>query len=363
MSIVYLTKKEAQRVMAAFHFRPTTLEGVFVCHRSVQFDPLKPVGSNHDLVFQSRVKGYKIDDWQKLAYTKRKIFDGWDKQACLIPIESWPSRRIFHDLHKPHFERIWKEFPQGVEEVLKELETRGPLEPNQLDFQERREDWRGSWYGPSVAKQILRALWNSGRVMTVNRAKGRHVYDLTERVLPPEILNHPKMTHVDMQRELVLERHRAVGFLRPGAATEVWSINKFPKAAVIADLVASGELVAVDIEGQRFHAVPAMLDLTTARVSREPKIIAPLDPIMWDRKGVNHIWGFEYLWEVYVPEAKRRWGYYVLPIMVGDQFVARADLFCRNGDLEVRAWHWEEGQKGDQNELLKEFCDYLEPKP
>lgn len=345
--------------MAAFHFRPTTMEGVFERHRSVQFDPLKPVGSNHDLVLQSRVKGYRIDDWQKIAYEKRKIYDGWDKQASLVPVELWPARRIFHQRYHAHFNSTWRDHPEGVEAVLKEFEERGPMEPNQLIFQEHREEWRGTWFGPSVTKQIIRALWHTGRLMTVRRIKGRHVYDLTERVLPAHAYQAPERTETEMLRELVLDRHRAVGFLRPGAATEVWSLNRFPKAALIADLVKSGDLVAVDVEGQRFHAVPAMLDLVSARLSREPKVIAPLDPLMWDRKAVHFLWGFEYLWEVYVPESKRRWGYYVLPIMVGDQFVARADLFCRGGELEVRGWHWEPGYGGDRDELLAGFREYL----
>jgi uncharacterized protein YcaQ len=107
-------------------------------------------------------------------------------------------------------------------------------------------------------------------------------------------------------------------------------------------LVQRGEIVPVEVEGVKAHATPDFLALL-AQPSLEPRVVfvAPLDQFMWDRKMIAHLFGFDYIWEVYVPEAKRRWGYYVLPILFGDALVARAEFWCREGVLEIRRWHFE----------------------
>ncbi|MES1147216.1 MAG: crosslink repair DNA glycosylase YcaQ family protein, partial [bacterium] len=91
-----LRKADVRRALVNYHFTPNTLRGTFEKLKSVQYDPLAPIGCNHDLVLQARVPGYKVGDWQKLAYEERFIYDGWDKQACLVLMDSWPVRRIFH---------------------------------------------------------------------------------------------------------------------------------------------------------------------------------------------------------------------------------------------------------------------------
>ena len=104
--------------------------------RSIQFDPLAPVGCNHDLVLQARVPGYKVGDWQKLAYEERQIYDGWDKMASLVPFEGWPLRRHIHTVHRQNFEKkIFQDHKDAVDLVLKELTDRGPLMPKDFDFQ------------------------------------------------------------------------------------------------------------------------------------------------------------------------------------------------------------------------------------
>ena len=199
------------------HFAPASSQvEVFERLRSIQFDPIAPVGCNHDLVLQARFDGYRIVDWNKTAYEDRHVYDGWDKQASLVPFSGWPVRRLFHKLHRHYFEeKIFQDHAHAVEAILKQLSESGPLLPKEFEFQQRREEWKGAWHGPSVTKQTLRALWHSGLIMTSGRKSGQHQYDLTERVVPPEILRQPAFNEEDAVRELVLERHRAVGVLRP----------------------------------------------------------------------------------------------------------------------------------------------------
>jgi uncharacterized protein len=340
---IALSKADARRAMVRHHFAPSTTQmEAFQRLRSIQFDPIAPVGCNHDLVLQARVPGYKVGDWQKTAYQDRKIYDGWDKQASLIPVEGWPWRRIFHKWHRAQFGRIFDEHPHAVDAILKELQARGPLMPKDCDFQQRKEEWKGSWHGPNLAKQTLRALWHSGLIMTTGRRNGHHVYDLTERVLPAHLYHHPPISDEDALRELVWERHLAVGLLRPTASWEVWSYsgNVAAKNRAIQELVETGKLIPVNVDGTKAHATTeflALLDLT----SLEPRtvFVGPLDPFIWDRKMVRHLFEFEYIWEIYTPEAKRRWGYYVLPVLYGDSLVARVEFWSRKGVLEIRRWH------------------------
>lgn len=343
--MIELSKSDARRALVRRHFSICSGQvEAFERVRSIQFDPISPVGCNHDLVLQARVADYQIGDWEKTAYTDRLIYDGWDKQASLIPYDGWAVRRVFHDW-ADNSKQFLLEHAEAAATILKEIEEVGPMQPKDFEFQERREGWKGSWYGASLTKNVLRRLWNTGKVMTAGRRKGQHLYDLTERVVPVQFLAEPRLSEEESIREIVMERHRAMGILRQNAPPEIWA-SKIYLAAVrgqaIRELVDLGEIRAVNVEGMKLHASPAFLE-ELDRPSLEPRVVfvAPLDPFMWDRKMIAHLFGFDYVWEIYVPEAKRKWGYYVLPILFGDAFVGRAEFWARKGRLEIRRWHWE----------------------
>lgn len=355
--MVQLTKADVRRALVRYHFAPC--EDMMACFRrlrSIQFDPIAPVGCNHDLVLQARVPGYQIGDWQKVTYDDRLVYDGWDKQACLVPYSGWPARRLISSWYREAYGRIFRDHPHAVEAILKELEVRGPLLPRECEFQERKEEWKDSWHGPNLAKQTLRALWHAGMVMTADRRGGHHVYDLTERVVPPEYFKTPEQGEADAFREIVLDRHVGMGILRPNAGAEIWGWGYAAqkRRGAIAELVGEGRLVPVDVEGVKAHATPEFIShLDEEPLAPRVVFLAPLDQFMWDRKMTLHLFGFEYIWEIYTPEAKRRWGYYVLPVLFGDRFVGRIEFWCRTGILEVRQWH-EEDWDGECVEPFRE---------
>lgn len=353
--VVELTNADARRLLARHHFEPTTAEGVFERFGSVQYDPLNPVGRNHDLVLQARVPDYKVDDWQKLAYSDRFLLDAWDKQASLVRMRDWAVRRIYHWWHAPRWrEKILKPYPKAVAAVLAELESRGPLTSTAFDFQLHNDDWAGSWYGPKLTKNILRALWHTGTVVTHSRKNGHHVYDLAERVVPAEYLNALRVSEQASAEWLINLRHQAVGLLRPNASSEVWSlyIPARERHNIIASMIAKGELVAVDVDGLRFHTPPAVLaKLEQPPLAPQMMFVAPLDQLVWDRKALQHLFGFDYLWEVYKPEAQRKWGYYVLPVFYKDAFVARFDSRLKDGVWQLYNWYWENDTTPDAEQL------------
>lgn len=340
-----LSKVDARRAYVRHHFaQSANLDHAFERLRTVQFDPIAPVGCNHDLVLQARVPGYRVGDWETYAYTDRKVYDGWDKQASLVPYEHYPLRRIFHGYHDSMVDRIRMAYPHAIDRVLAELRERGPLLPREFEFQQRHDAWEGSWYGPNVTKQVLRALWNTGQVMTAGRKNGHHIYDLAERVLPEHLRALPPLDMSVAKLELAMERYRAMGLLRPLSGPEVWSYSvlHYDKRPLSSELEASGRIVPIDVEGVKAYATPEFLALLD-QPSIDPRVvfIAPLDQFMWDRKMIQHLFSFDYTWEIYTPEHKRKWGYYVLPVLFGDALVARIEFFCRGGVLEVRAWHVE----------------------
>lgn len=341
-----LSKADARRALVRYHFeKQASIGDVFEKFRSIQFDPIAPIGCNHDLVLQARLADYKIGDWEKFAYQDRAIYDGWDKQASLVPFEGWPARRLIHRLHREWFdEKIFQAYPAEIKQMLAQIEREGPLQPKQFEFQHRRDEWEGSWFGPSVTKQILRALWHAGELVTSHRVKGQHVYDLAARVVPAVHFDQPMISDRAARKSIALDRHRAMGLLRPTSEPAVWSnevLNPHKREAV-ADLVQSGDVVPVEVEKTKFHATPDFLrTLDQPSLEKTVTFVAPLDPFMWDRKMTAHVFGFDYIWEIYTPLPKRKWGYYVLPIRYGDDLVARMEFFARDGVIEIREWHEE----------------------
>lgn len=342
-----LSPAEARRWLCAYHFAPASGPAIFERLGSIQYDPLKPVGCNPDLVLQARVPGYQVDDWQQWAYgPERLIYDAWDKQASLVRLQDWPWRRVYHQWHLKHWEsRILKPYATAVQAVLDELRARGPLRSQAFAFQEHKADWQGSWYGPQLTKHILKALWFTGQVLTADRYKGQHVYDLTERLVPATLLQQPVSSETEALKWLIAARHQAVGLLRPSASAEVWSlaVSAPRRKALIDELRQSGELQTFQIDGQDYHGLSRVWDQSVedAHLKDQVRFLAPLDPLLWDRRMVAAVFGFDYVWEVYKPAAQRRWGYYVLPVLYEDRFVARVDSRYQAGRWEILSWHWE----------------------
>ena len=134
--VLHASREEARRFLAQYHFKPTDLPGTIDRLGTVQYDPLNPVGRNADLVFQARIPGYQVDDWQKAAYTDRIIYDAWDKQACLVPVSDWPMRALIREKFRPYHDReILQADAEGAAKILATIDEQGPL--SSLEFEDR----------------------------------------------------------------------------------------------------------------------------------------------------------------------------------------------------------------------------------
>ncbi|HEY7358801.1 MAG TPA: crosslink repair DNA glycosylase YcaQ family protein [Ktedonobacterales bacterium] len=344
-----LSRAEARRFLATYHFTPTTVPGVFDRLGTVQYDPLNPVGRNPDLVFQARVPGYQVDDWQQTAYTDRLVYDAWDKMACLVPVSDWPRRAHLRAHTASWTPLLLDEEAEAVTAALAELDTRGPLSSLEFEDQSHFTD-RSAWYGPKRIKHILRALWDRGLIVTHHRQGGRHYYDRAERVIPPEHFTAPPLLDEDeSSRWMIARRCQTMGLIRPTGEYAIWfGCGKTERrAAAFKDLVEMGTLTPALVGENGGKPWPAYLPTKALPLleapAPEPRVIfiAPLDSLIWDRRMVMQLYDFSYTWEVYVPEPRRRWGYYVLPIFYGDRFIARLDSRLMGSIWTISRWWWE----------------------
>ncbi len=326
---------------------------------SVQFDPLDIAGRNHDLVLLARVNGYRRQWTDDLLYRERRLYETYNKGLSLVPTSELPWYRVSWDLNRERFEKTtFQEHEALVNELLERIQSGGPLTSGDVPAR-AAIDW--FWRPTNQVRAMLEALALAGVLGIARRDGNRRVYDLVERLFPPDLLaeRHP----IDEQRRhKLLSRYRAHGLLGPAGSGEVWlgtgprAVDRPPQRE---RLVAEGKLVAVQIEARReIRHVPAEDEPFLDQAERElaageppggvpPQValIAPLDPLVWDRRLLRDLFGFDYLWEVYVPEAKRRWGYYVLPILYGDRFVGRIEprIDRKAGVLRVLGLWWEKG--------------------
>ena len=303
----------------------------------LQFDPLEVPGArNHDLVLHARIAGYRrgwCEDW--LYGEDRRLIEIYNKSLNLVPMHELPHYRISWQRNGPEIDNgILKEQADVAKAILRRLKTDAPLSTAAFSEHGHAVDW---WWAPTRASRaVMEALFVTGRIGISRRDGNRRYYDLMERLVPAELLKL-KESEEDAMTHRLRSRFRATGMTSPTGGTQsevMYSAGSTAdRVRRTARLVDSGELLPVEVEGLKgtryiLAAEEPILDETAdpASLVRGVSFLAPLDPLIWDRKGLlRGLFEFDYLWEVYVPEKKRRWGYYVLPILFGDRFVGRIE--------------------------------------
>ena len=303
----------------------------------LQFDPLEVPGArNHDLVLHARIGGYRrewADEW--LYGPDRRLIELYNKSLNIVPMAELPHYRIAWKRSGDYYnDRILAEQGDVAKAILKRLKTDAPLSTAAFTEHAHNIDW---WWAPTRASRaVMEALFVTGRIGIARRDGNRRYYDLIERLVPAELLKRSEPEEEAMTHRL-LSRYRATGMTMPSNGTQsevMYSAGSTDdRVRRTARLVEDGVLLQVEVEGLKgtryiLAAEEPILDSTADPASITPSVsfLAPLDPLTWDRKGLlRGLFGFDYLWEVYVPEAKRRWGYYVLPILFGDRFVGRIE--------------------------------------
>lgn len=327
----------------------------------LQLDFVTVVGHAHEHVLFSRLGPYDTSRLDDLAYRRREFTEQWAREASLVPVAWWPllrPRRETFRIRPFGYEALLAKHADYVERVIDEIRERGPLAAEDLDTPDGVERRMPGTWMRSVPRLVLEMLFARGRLAVAHRRADRsRAFDLPERIVPEE--HHDRMLDDDeAHRELL--RHCARG-LGVGTANDIADYVRMPitEARIrLAELAASGALEIVQVEGWR---EPAFLDPS----ARAPKradgraLLSPFDPAIWFRPRLARLFDFDYRFEIFVPEAKRKWGCYVLPFLLGERLAARVDLKTerKDGCLRVRAAFLEAG--ADRNEVATELASEL----
>ena len=303
----------------------------------VQLDSVNAVARAHELLFFSRLGPYESSLIGTLAYDKRELYEGWLHEACLIPVDLWPALhwKRHHHWHAP----VDQEIHDAVRSALRE---RGPLSASELDMGGRSH----AWWGWSAGKRAVEQLFGNGEVGVAGRRRAfERVYDVVERVIPPDVLARPLVPEHDARRLLLVEAARSLGV---GTARDLVDYHRQKLADAkdaLASLVDDGSLEEVRVEGWKdpAYVVPG------AKIPRggcpDGRLVSPFDPLVWCRPRNQRLFDFTYTIEIYVPEPKRVYGYYVLPFVHGDRIAARVDVRSdrKAGVLRVHGAYAEAG--------------------
>ena len=323
---------------------PDGLRALLTERRCIQLDPLDRIGTNADLVAMARVDGIGRGDVFRYLYPQH-AFEHFAKERCLLPASAFPAYRD-QAIKTPEWRstRNMRQVPPKVlDAVLAEVERRGPCTSADLADHGRVEasNWSG-WKGTSKAGTLaLRVLWTQCRLVTCGRSSAGHIYDLPRRALG----THQDPAPSSFERWGVLERIAAAGLL-PRSVGPHWSMLKAARTSGTVDaLLASGEIIEVQIKGsrRRYLAAPDFPRSDWPEPDDRMRILGPLDPLLWSRPLVKHVFGFEYVWEVYKPAERRRWGWYVTPLLHRGQLVGRFEGHMEAGEVVVDTLWREDG--------------------
>jgi uncharacterized protein len=361
---VKVTAEAARRFLVARHFLAPArslaggLDGVLEVFRkfgSIQFDPIAVAGRSHDLVLHARVAGYE-PVWCDVLYERREIFEATNKALSFVPTSEFPWFRHVMGRKGPRFHfAALAENAAVAERVLERIRAEGPL--SSLDF-ERESGATKNWFGmpENAVRAVLEAYTVTGVIGLARRNGNLRYYDVLDRLLPAELLAH-EVPEREQLRHKLLSRYRAHGLLGAGGAGGTFDRIAPPKSTpertgrnkLREELLELGALVPVDVEGVRGKRLVLAEELALLQAPPEPTpsvaFVAPFDSLLWDTALLSSLFAYDYVWEGFFPAAKRRWGYYVLPIVFGDRFVGRIEPRIDRDRARVEvlnAW-WEDG--------------------
>jgi uncharacterized protein YcaQ len=290
----------------------------------IQIDSVNVLVRSQELPLFARLGPHPrtlIDD----ATADGELFEYWVHEASHVPTEHHHLYRW--RMRSPHrwgaFRRLMADRADFIERVYHHVAEHGPVVAGDL---RQRVGKKGSWWDYDDGKIALEALFHEGRLAARRRPNDfARLYDVAERMIPAHALARPTPTERDARKDLLVlaARHHGVGTL--GDLTDYHRQLTPPCRPLVAELVEDGRLLEVDVEG---WTQPAYLHPDAVLPRRIPAraLLSPFDPVVWNRERTERLFGFHYRIEIYVPKPKRRYGYYVLPFLLGDELVGRVDL-------------------------------------
>ena len=339
----------------------------------IQFDPVDSCGKNAELTLQSRVKNFTKQTLSELLYTDRSLVDFPDKNLSIFPTEDWPYFQRYRQAAKDGG-RNFPELEELEKQAIEYIRINGAVSSDDLPMQgsihwHSSIHWSGVWNGnTNAARAVLEQLYSTGVLIIHHKNGSRKYYDLADKYLPAQLLDSPDPLPDDFAHKKwrVLRRIGAVGLLwnRPSDAwLNIWDMKSLERIQIFKELLSEGKILAVQVEGipaELYYRAEDHPLLETVLENRDYKprceFLAPLDCFLWDRKLIKALFDFEYSWEIYTPAPKRKYGFYVLPILYGDRFAGRIEAVCqlKTNVLLVKNIWYEDGVR-QTKKLLSEI--------
>ena len=294
----------------------------------LQIDSVSAVVRAHYMPLYSRLGPYPLALLDNAAVSrKRTVFEYWAHEASFLPVETYPLMRWRMQRAEQGDEMYlglakWGRERAGmIDEIYKQVAERGPIAASDIEGHKGN----GGWWGWSEAKHAFEWLFWAGRITTAYRRGFERYYDLPERVLPQAVLDLPVPSVEDAHRELLRISARAHGIATYGDLRDYFRLAPGDTKDRIEELVEMGELLPVSVEGWDRTAY-LHKDARFPRRIEARALLAPFDPVVFERTRTEKLFNFRYRIEIYTPAEKRQYGYYVLPFLLSDQIVARVDL-------------------------------------
>jgi hypothetical protein len=291
----------------------------------VQIDTVNVLARAHYLPFFSRLGPYRQELVDELAYSHRELFEYWGHAASFIPMPLFPLIRHRMQTHRRDrwLQRIQEEHPGFVERVLDEVVQRGPISVSDLSEPGGRT---GPWWGLSRGKMALEWHFDRGAVAVEARRNFTRYYDVPEKVIPAAQLGMPAPTESEAQMEMLLLSAKSMGVGTASDLADYFRVRIVRARPLLKELVSSGMMRQVKVEGWN---TPAYM-LPDTNVPAAPisarALVSPFDSLIWERDRTERLFNLRYRIEIYVPENKRQFGYYVLPFLMNEELAARVDL-------------------------------------
>ena len=346
----------------------------------LQLDPISTVAPSHLIVLWSRLGNFDTTDLDNLLWRDKKLFEYWAHQASIVLMEDYP---LYYSLMRRHPDvlvrpgSIWRQRIDKFlnantklrDHILSELRKKGPLLSRQFEDKTRAKRSFG-WSSWGDVSRMMFHLFLRGEVMVVGRQGKQKLYGLSENFLPPWVskkeLSSEEVECLSAQRSL-----RALGIANTSEISWHFFRNRYPNLkATIKQLVADEMIIPVDItdgpveKGERYiHSddVERLEEIESGEWQPRVSLLSPFDNLYCDRARTKLLFDFDYTIEIYTPPSKRKFGYYVLPILYGDKFIGRMDPLTdrKNGKLIIKAVHAEPHAPKDKD-ISREIRDSVE---
>jgi len=337
----------------------------------LQIDTINIVARSPYLVLFSRIGSYP-QSWLDDALLGGELMEYWAHEACFLPRKDFALIR--HRMLNPE-KMGWKYRPEWmvehaaeIEKLLAHIECNGPV--RSADFEHPRKGASG-WWEWKPHKKHLEGLFTAGKVMVVERRNFQRVYDLTSRVMPHWNDDLHLIHQQDAEQQMLANSARSLGIFRPEWLADYYRLKNISLKPLLAQWQENGIVTRVDVEGigemwLHHEQLPLMekAEKNTLRATHSA-VLSPFDPVVWDRKRAEVLFGFSYRLECYTPAEKRKYGYFVLPLLHQGALVGRIDakMHRKTGELEIISLYLEDGVKPGQaliNGLHSALTDFAQ---